>query len=124
MINRKRSLFPSITAPETTSSLQGGKERHRKKLSRTLWVSLKILSVCAAFFVAVCYGTRDRGKDADPAINKRSPVDQAHQETIERHKKHKESHEAPIGTLAFKEGRQEFLRQQYRLRKRDKTKNV
>lgn len=36
----------------------------------------------------------------------------------EWYKQHKESHIAPVGTLAFKGGRQQFLKEQYRLRKR------
>ena len=73
----------------------------------------KVILPCCALGGECCQGNDLNGKDCC-----------TEKVVLEWHKKHKESHEAPIGTLAFKEGRQEFLRQQYRLRKRDKTKNV
>jgi len=39
---------------------------------------------------------------------------------LEWHENHKEAFNKPIVTLAFKQGRTEFLRQQYRLRQRTK----
>lgn len=70
----------------------------------------KVILPCCALGGECCQGNDLYGKDCC-----------TENVVLEWHKKHKESHEAPIGTIAFKEGRQEFLRQQYRLRKRNRS---
>ena len=71
----------------------------------------KVILPCCALGEECCQGNDLNGKDCC-----------TEQVVLEWHEKHKGSHEAPIGTLAFKEGRQEFLKQHYRLRKRNRTK--
>ena len=71
----------------------------------------KIILPCCALGGECCQGNDLNGKDCC-----------TEKVVLEWHKKHEETHDPPIGTLAFKEGRQEFLRQQYRLRKRQGTK--
>uniref|UniRef100_A0A7S3PTX9 Methyltransferase FkbM domain-containing protein n=1 Tax=Chaetoceros debilis TaxID=122233 RepID=A0A7S3PTX9_9STRA len=70
----------------------------------------KVILPCCALGGECCQGNDLYGKDCC-----------TESVVLEWHKKHKESHVAPIGTLAFKEGRQDFLRQQYRLRKRNRS---
>ena len=71
----------------------------------------KLILPCCALGGECCQGHNLNGKDCC-----------TEEVVLEWHKKHKGSHEAPIGTLAFKAGRQEFLKQHYRLRKRNKAK--